>query len=526
MRIALFALLILSACASAPPPEPLVNRASVRVDRELARGIYRFRVDGAAGRDQEEAKAQALEAALEFAARQVTGDPEAKSAATNYVADNRASLSHYASPGPIFRRNMANDRFELGMYVVVQTRELERELVEASVIRSARELSKAVDRPTLMVVPKSVRCDERADGARCGVEQQIRALGASLEEAKDAAYAYQTKVVESGCVDQEKVKALIDAHGVTHLRARRGVLYRGFYRPRVYVGGVSASAVTRHHYHSVVDQVRSSPNCQPLVDGLREREARLADREARMDQLQDALGRLGQVHAERGLTRTKLDQYLVDARLEVVDAGAVEQAQRTEQALGAVAGLPEDPAARLAQLAGADVYLEFESSESLAGGGYQMELGVRAFDVVSGKLLASQVGRSRRLADSDPGSALTEAAGKVMPVVLEQIQTFWSEAVREGARTRIVVRGNVGPIKRDVVKALDEVGKAFRECGMDLSCGFELGTTTASTLEGELVLPARRRARAGLEVEGALGDEGLGVEVVVSNPSLTIVRVY
>lgn len=514
-------------CASAPPPEPLVNRASVRVDREMGRGQYRYRVEGAAGRDQQGAREQAMEAALEFAARQVTGDPQEKTAATNFVKDNLPTMRRLATPGPITSRRQVGDRFELTMYVIVKTQELERALAEAGVIKQAKQIARDVGRPTLMVVAKQDRCEEGGEGPQCTLERQIADMAANIEEAKEATYAYQDKIVEAGCVDQEKVRAMVQASGHKHAYARRSSgSYRGFYRRRYYASSASASASSSYRYHGVVDQVRNSPNCQPFVQGLRVREGRLAEYEKRLMALQDKHGRLLEGRSEVGLTRTKLDQYLVDARLDVVDSGAVEQARRTSQAMGAVSGLADDPVARLAQLAGADVYVEFEAADSTRSGGYQLELAVRAYDVVSGKLLASRVAKSRRLANPDRAEATTEAASKVMPVVLDQIQAYWSDFVREGARTKVVVRGNVGPIKRDIVRALDGVVEEIRECGMDVQCSFELGLTTGQTIEGEFVVPAKRRSRIGLAVEGILMDQGLGVEVVVSNPALTMVRVF
>ena len=524
---ATLSLSLLAACASAPPV-PLTNRSAVRVDREMDRGQYRYRVEGAAGYTQAEAREQAVAAALGFAAKQVTGDPREKTSATNYVSDNLDALRRLATPGSIFQRRQVDDHLEIGMYVTVRTRDLQRELAEGGVIGTARAASKALGRPTLMVVARKEDCTEGSSAPICTAEARIQSLAGNLEDVQQAVYDYQDRIIEAGCVDQEKVEELVEASGSARARAygARVGRYRGFYRGTYVVGGGVASASASHRYRSVRDQVRNSPNCQAFVRGLYKREKRLIGYEDRLVELQDQYMRLLEAEGTTAVTTTKLNQYLVDQRLPVVDQSAIEQARRTQQALGAVSGLAEDPVGRIAQLAGADVYIEYGTSESTAGGGYQLELDAKAYDVVTGQLLASRVAKSRRLAAPDRAAAVSEAAGKVMPVVLDQIQGYWSDALREGARIKVVVQGDLSARKRQVLSALDAVLEEYRECGMDVECAFELGSTTGRSMEGSYVVPPKRRRRLGLSLEGALQDAGFGVEVVVSNPTLQMMRLF
>lgn len=524
-------------CASAPKP-PLANTTSVVPDSEAGRGSRRYRIEGAMGYTESEARTQALSAALRKAAEEAGTSDDEKSRAMAYVRDNIAQLQSFASPGKIYKRAKMDDHWEVNMFVTVRNRDLERELASERIVSKRSKKSKAVGRPTLMVVAREEDCAKNPGQPKCAIEGRIAQAAQAIETTKKDVYAYQDQIVKAGCVDREIVESLVEKSGsASRSSARSGSTYhrgyRGFYRGYYYApgatvrsGSAASSASASYRYRSVSNQVRNSRNCQSFVSGLNQRERRLAGLEAKLDRLQDEQAKLLEGDATTEVTTTKINQYLVDARLEVIDRDAIRDARRTQQVMAGVSGLPEDPVAAVAQLAGADIYVKFGVTETTAGGGYQVELDAKAYDVVTGKLLASRVEKSKRLADRDRGTAVTQAASKVMPIVLDQVMLYWEEDVVEGALTKVIVRGDLASHRRRVLSALDGVTNGVSGCDDDIDCEFELGLTTAQTLEGSFRVPAKKRRRIGIQVESALQEEGFAVETLVTNAALTMMRIF
>lgn len=520
MRTTLFALVgMVLACASSTSDQVIPNRSSVRVDREMDRGLYRYRVEGASGRTQSAATDQALAAALQTAAKQVAGDPRQKTAAVNCVRDAPGTYAGLTSPGTIFKRAMRDDRLHIDMYVTVRVDDLS-EALRTCGITQASDMQHDVGRPTMMVVSRSARCDDRSTSEWCALERRIDGALSEVSAAESALRGHTEQILATSCLRSESTKmevreTLEEDHRAARAGLRTTTEFAVAERERVRLNAES---------NELIEELRPSSNCQAFVGLIRAAERRLAEARARLrdhEARQLALVRGGLAWEA---TTTRINQYLVDERWRVVDEQAVENARRMQRALANTSGMSDDPIARLAQLAGSDIYLEFGTSEIRTGGGFQVELDIRAFDVVSGELLASRAAKSRLLADEDPSKAIAEASGKAMPVVMDQIMGYWSDVIRDGARSKLLLRGEFGSRKVELVRALDEVIGQVPGCRRT-SCVFELGHATNQSIEGAFIVPPKSRSRLGLTLEDVFGRLGIEADLIITNSAMHLVQV-
>ena len=114
-------------------------------------------------------------------------------------------------------------------------------------------------------------------------------------------------------------------------------------------------------------------------------------------------------------------------------------------------------------------------TESTAGGGYQVEVNLKAYEVASGKQLATKVGKSNQLASPEKGNATSQAVGRAMPKILEQIQGYWSIMAKEGVKAKVVFRGDFSnsKVKRRLRKLMKSLNEYIDECND--TCEWEKG---------------------------------------------------
>lgn len=484
-------LMCLLGCAAAPEvfyPPPIVKPGAL----DPGRGLRIYRVEGAAGREQQDARSRAARVALLAAAREIGKSDAEKLGAERCVEARDAELRSLASPGEVYR-NVFRGRDELAyqaidIKVTVRKADLARQLEAWGCISRVGEL---VGRPTFMVVARNEDCQADGRTRSCLVSDRIATEARTLHQTRAKALSLRQQIAVTGC----------EGHDV-------------------------GSGLVRSDETEIEDGNRTT-NCGSLVSQLRGQEARIQTLQHDLTRLHTEQEALVDLESTTEVTVNKLNAYLVDQHFAVKDRAAVRAAQRLQQAITAARGSAADEVAARAQIAGADIYVQFGVSETTAGGGYQLELDAKAFDVVTGQLLAAHVGTSLRLAEADRGTAISQAATRVMPDLIDQVNAYWSRMARDVMPTRLVLRGSIGPRRADLVDLLDEVARRMPGCeDAARGCAFELGQATDATLEGTLRVPAKRRPEVGLAVETALREETFSVEIVVTRPALTILEVF
>ena len=583
MKLALSTLLFVFAvtlvcCGSPPPPAPVpTTAANVRLDKQLDSDTARYRVENASGADQGKASDAAAVAALVFCAKSVAGDPREKTAAGAYVRNNLLKLMPMANKGKIFRRgfNAAGDKMAVAMFIKINRSNLQRHLVENQVITESRKISKAAGKPKIMVIYEQGDCKRgKGLGDLCTLPKKIKAEAAKVaaEEAKVA--KHQKAIIEAKCLepvkkeesteasmkDKSRASSSRSSRG-SHSRSSRGSHSRsasssssvhgarsgrsgyisGRRSGRYSSRGSHASSSRGSHasssrssialnreakYKHFKSSVKPSPHCRKFIARLDTLEERVDRAQAKLDAIQDKLDAARGELQKKDQATIKVNEWFVNQRWEVVDANAVLKAQRMVDAMGNVKGLAEDPVARIAQLAGADIYVMHNAQESTAGGGFQIHLDVRAYEVVSGKLLGSKVGKSNKLASRELANATSQAVGRAMPKILDQMTAYWSDMAKEGVKCKVVLRGDFSNnrMRRKANRAIRDLGDTIgKKCAG--KCEWEKGMATAQTISGEFVSPPKVRRDIGEYLTEALEEAGFRVSIVISNNALNMLEV-
>ncbi len=545
-------------CGGPPPPAPVpTTAANVRLDKQLDSDTSRYRVENASGPDMGKATDAAAIAALVYCAKSLAGDPREKTAAGAYVKNNLMAVMGFANKGKIFRRgfNASGSHPAVAMFIKVNRSNLQRHLVENQVITESRKIAKAAGKPKIMVIYEQGDCKRgKGLGDLCSLPKQIKkqAGKVGVEEAKVA--AFQKSIISAGCLDKVERKSETEASTRDKSRASHSRSSRGSHRRSgSHSGSVSAS---RHHvagrrsgrhssagshasssrssialnresnYKHFRSSVKPSPHCRKFMDRLRPLEARVDRAQDKLDILQDRLDIARAKLQKKDMATVKVNEWFVNQRWEVVDANAVLKAQRMVDAMANVKGLAEDPVARIAQLAGADIYVMHNAQESRAGGGYQVHMDVRAYEVVSGKLLGSKVGKSNKLASAELENATSQAVGRAMPKILDQMTAYWSDMSKEGVKCKVVLRGDFSNnrVRRKVNRAVRDLGDVIgKKCKG--KCEWEKGMATGATISGEYISPPKVRRDIGEYLTEALEDAGFRVSLVISNQALNMLEV-
>ncbi len=527
--------------------------ANVILDSMTSSGKAKYRVEGAVGKGQAKAIKTAKLAALQFAARSVTGDPDQKTSAQRYVRQNFDQVKGFASPGRIYRTGFdaSGEKMRISVFVTVDTSGLKRHLVEAGIIKASRSISKAVGRPTILVFYSQGDCDKGNRNAPiCTLPKRIKKASAEVLKAEDKLMKFQKALVKAGCF--AATQATVE-HKSTYKDKSKGTMthrhsgtagsygsYSGGPFHGVSSGGHHYISRSRTRYKMHFNRealysfsaryIKASSNCKTFIRRLGPLMADLRHAVARRNRLQDQLDKVRDNLIKSDITTTRINSWLVNQRWEVVDAGAVKKAQRMLDAMTNVEGLPQDPVAATALMAGADIYIEHNYVETRPNGGYGVQVTIKAYEVVSGKLLASQVGRATPLATRALQQEIGEAVGRAMPKVLEQIQGYWSDMAKEGVKARIVLRGDFSDSEvSDAIEGIlmddlaDEMG---RYCGGD-QCRWIAKLSTKNTMMGDYVMPMRARQRKtyARKLRKLLRNEGFTVSKIVDEPTLQVMEI-
>ena len=555
--------LFVSCAPPPPPPAPVpTTMANVRLDKQLDSDTSRYRVEGATGPDQGTASDQAAVLALAYAAKSLAGDPREKTSAGNYIKNHLMAVMPYAAKGQIYRRSFSasGDQMVLSMYIKINRSDLQRHLTEQQVITASRRISKAVGKPKIMVIYEQADCARgKGQGELCTLPAQInkQAKLVAAEEAKVA--KFQKTILDAGCLDKTEDKEETEASTSDKSTADTKSASKGRHSSSSSRSGSisgsragttgslsgrssgSSSASGSHdrssssqirtnreaNYKNFRSSVRASPNCRNFLNRLTPLERRVDMAQIKLDDVQNRMDSIRSKLQKRDVATVKINEWFVNQRWEVVDDNAVRKAQRLMDSMMNVKGLAEDPVARLAQLAGADIYVMHNTNESRAGGGYQVHLDVRAYEVVSGKMLGSKVGKSRNMASEELHNATSEAVGRAMPKVLDQMTAYWSDMMREGVKCKLVLRGdfNSSKARRKANRALRDLSEVIGDRKCKNQCEWQKGLSTTATISGEFTSPAKVRRNVGDYLEEALDEAGFRINLVVSNQAVTIFEV-
>lgn len=536
---------------------------SVRLQQSVNAEVGRYRVEGAVGDDQDKALRNASAAALDFAAKALTGDPDQKTAAGKFVQSQIAKLIHLATPGGIFKRGFDSkgEKMSLGLMVDVNTAELQRLLVEASVITSSRELAKGVGTPTILVFYGQGDCDRgSADSPVCSLPKQIAEASARVGAAELKIMDFQKVVIDAGCLiateaavsassasseDSDSGGSYSASHAddsSVSARASGSASYGGggasYQGSRSITGSSSSRSSAAGSYRSKQSRVavsefsaryiQASDNCRQFMKRFDALEADYVKNKGDQDRLLDQVEKIRVGLLESDIATTRINEWMVNQRWEVVDAAAVQKAQRQLDSMTSMEGLPSDPAAATAMMSGADVFIQHDFQEARTNGGYEVHLTIKAYDVVSGKLLASKADKSDLLPSPDKLNAVAQAVGRAMPKVLDQISAFWADMGKEGVKSKIVLRGNFSQtaFADDVDDLLESAlaGELGRLC--EERCEWEQKLLTKGTLVGEYLMPAAARKKISKALNKVFRKAGFGMNLVVSKPALNIMEVW
>ena len=566
--------LALAACGGAPP-QP-TTAANVRLHSQLDSDSSQYRVEGAAGADEGAAKKAATIQALVYAAKEMAGDPKQKTNAGDYVKRNLLAIMPLATHGKIFKRGFTPDgqSATLSLMIKINVSDLKRHLLDNEVITGSRALAKSVGRPNIMVVFDQGDCSRgNTSGPLCELPKRIKAQAEKVEAAKQDVNKFQKQVIDAGCMIATEVT--VDSESETTDKSRSSASYSDTSRANsasrnsrrsnssasrsgagistrdgVAVSGrasgssssASASAssssrqnIVRANRETQLNRsskskfsskaIKASDNCRTFMSRFGPLEARLWKEQAKLDKIQDQLDTARAGVVSNDVTSDKVGEWFTKNQWDIVSREGVTQAQRTQDAMINVEGLGQDPVAALAQLAGADIYVMHGLTESSAGGGYQVEVNLKAYEVASGKQLATKVGKSNQLASAQKGNATSQAVGRAMPKILEQIQGYWSIMAKEGVKAKVVFRGDFSSskVKRRLRKLMKNLNEFIDECND--TCEWEMGLSTSQTISGQYTMPAKARSDFGDYLTEALEEEGFTAQQIISNKTLNIIQI-
>jgi hypothetical protein len=571
--LALFAL-ALAACGGAPP-QPTTS-ANVRLHSQLDSDSSQYRVEGAAGADEIAAKKSATIQALVHAAKEMAGDPQQKNNAGDYVKGHLLDVMPMATHGKIFKRGFSPDgeSATLSLMIKINVTELKRHLLENEVITGSRALAKSVGRPNIMVVFDQGDCTRgNTSGPLCELPKRIKAQAGKVETAKQDVNTFQKQVIDAGCMIATQVT--VDAETETTDKSKSSASFSdtssansasrsnrkndssasrraagvktqhgaaGSQRASASSSSSASSASASNRQNNVKSNqetqldrsskskfsskaIKASDNCRTFMTRFGPLEARLWKEQAKLDKIQDKLDTARAGVVSNDVTSDKVGEWFTKNQWDIVSREGVTQAQRTQDAMINVEGLGQDPIAALAQLAGADIYVMHGLTESSAGGGYQVEVNLKAYEVASGKQLATKVGKSNQLASAQKGNATSQAVGRAMPKILEQIQGYWSIMAKEGVKAKVVFRGDFSSskVKRRLRKFMKGLNEYIDEC--DDTCEWEKGLSTGQTISGQYTMPPKARSDFGDYLTEALEEEGFTVQQIISNKTLNIIQI-
>jgi hypothetical protein len=208
-----------------------------------------------------------------------------------------------------------------------------------------------------------------------------------------------------------------------------------------------------------------------------------------------------------------ISSFFTSRRWDLVDRKAIRAAQERLDAMGAIAGLPADPTAQVAAMAGADIYVTF----SVQGrSNRSATVSVRAYDSVSGTVQAASVESSREYTrGADRAAMVREALANAMPAIFENLRGYWQQATQDGLGTHVVIRGDFS--ERSHYKAVRVVLK-------------ELGTWKKKAVTKESVTGVLRSTEDPDdlldELIDVLKEEGFNrVDVIVEQRSMLLLEV-
>lgn len=527
--------------------------ANVILDTMNSSGKAKYRVEGATGKGQGDAIKTAKLAALEFAARSLAGDPSQKTSAVRYVEHNFDRVKGFTSKGRIYRTGFddSGENMSINIFITVQNDALKKHLIESGIIKKSRDIAKSVGRPTILVFYSQGDCDKgNSNSPACALPKRIKEATANVEKIENKIMKFQESIVKAGCLIA--TKRSVDVKHSYRDKSRGSSSYRhsgsGGAHGSYSAGPYHAAGSGGHHYRSrsrakhkvhinrksvysfSAKSIKASKNCRafmrqinPMTEGLRRAVAR-------RDRMQDKLDYIRDNLIKNDVTTTRINAWLANERWDIVDADAVKKAQRQLDAMTSVEGLPQDPVAATASMVGADIYIEHDFVETHPNGGYGVMVTIKAYDVVSGKLLASKVGRATPLASRALQAEIGEAVGRAMPKVLEQIQGYWSDMAKEGVKARIVLRGDFSDSDlSDTIEGLlmDDLSQEMgRYCGDD-NCNWEAKLSTKGTMMGYYVMPmkVRKRKTYARKLRKLLKNEGLSVSKIVDTPNLQVMEI-
>ena len=498
----------------------------------------KYRVDGAIGEEQEGAVAAAVEATLKFAAGEVTGDPNEKTSAKKYVLSHIDQMASFATPGRIFKRGFdsSGDNMKIGIFMIVDTGSLKTTLVEAGVVTTGAQLSKSVGKPKILVVYNQGDCTRGSESSPvCALPARIKQFNAEIAANDEKVDQIFEKALSAGCLRQTEIRASSkhseNASGRAAVSGSRsasgsvGMFHaRGSSHTRV---RASASFKRAESTETAMEIFQASPNCKVFINQAKSiYEDNLAIK-ARRNRAQTELANLRKNLMENDITTLRINEWLIRERWEIVDADAVSKAQRSLESMTSTAGMPTDAIAATALLAGADVFVVHDYKETHPGGAYQVVLTTKAYDVVTGKLLASSVQSSNKMFSAEKENAIAKAVGKIMPIVINQVLSYWSDMAASGVQTKLVFRGDFSNDMIDIIEEfLDEnfadvIGK--RKC--EGVCEWNSEITTRKTISGTYSSPAKVRKRLLRKLRSSLRNEGMEYEIIISSPTLCILEV-
>jgi len=525
--------------------------AAVRLDTMLNADTGKYRVEGATGPEEKDAIKAAKHAAVDFAARSLTGDPGQKTSAAQHVKHNLGQMLGFASAGKIYRRGFddSGENMSINIFIEVNNQALQRNLIEAGVISSSRDIAKGAGKPEIMVFYAQGDCDKGKEHAPlCVLPNRIKEAAKGVEKVENKIMEYQKSLIDAGCLiaTETSVESSHESRDKSKGKASYGRSSSGrsggsYSASRYHASGSGSSShrsSSRGKYSVALDResvskfsaksIKASSNCKKFLGRVDSMTGELYKAMRKRDSLQDELETVRKGLFENDVTTIRVNEWFVNQRWEVVDAEAVRKAQRALDAMTSTEGLPQDPAAATALMAGADIYLEHDLVESRPNGGYQVNVTIKAYEVVSGKLLASKVGKSNVLASPDKMNAVEKAVGRAMGKILDQITGYWSDMAREGLKTKIVIRGDFtnSDVSDDIDEFIDEAlaDEIGRRC-KDL-CEWDPKLSTKGTIMGNYISPAKARKKIGKKLRRLLKGEGFGVSKIVEKPSLHVMEVY
>ena len=136
-----------------------------------------------------------------------------------------------------------------------------------------------------------------------------------------------------------------------------------------------------------------------------------------------------------------IESYLTAREYDVLVPEAANVLNKISQMSSELAGVDEDPIAKINRVIGSDVYVTYLTViKKGSNGTRKASVTVKAYETTTGRLLGSETGYSPSLKINSDQALIENAIGDAINNVLARVQTYWKKDMKKGLQYKVTFR--------------------------------------------------------------------------------------